>query len=132
MADIVYGTEKIRVIIWFEMRLEELMSVHRHLIFIGIQNTDPAVFIQSLDALKQCMRCQFIVMICKSDVIPRCDTLFNSSNVHQCYKYINSKRKMVLVSLMLFISYGFVVAQTAFFSREAGSRKKISLLLFET
>ena len=73
MADIVYGTEKIRVIIWFEMRLEELMSIHRHLIFIGIQNTDPAVFIQSLDALKQCMRCQFIVMICKSDVIPRCD-----------------------------------------------------------
>ena len=39
---------------------------------------------------------------------------------------------MVLVSLMLFINYGFVVAQTAFFSREAGSRKKISLLLFET
>ena len=73
MADIVYGTEKIRVVIWFEMRLEELMSIHRHLIFIGIQNTDPAVFIQSLDALKQCMRCQFIVMICKSDVIPRCD-----------------------------------------------------------
>ena len=73
MADIVYGTEKIRVVIWFEMRLEELMSIHRHLIFIRIQNTDPAVFIQSLDALKQCMWCQFIVMICKSDVIPRCD-----------------------------------------------------------
>lgn len=51
-------------------------------------------------------------------------------NIKINYKYINSKRKMV--SLMLFISYGFVVAQTAFFSREAGSRKKISLLLFET
>ena len=33
---------------------------------------------------------------------------------------------------MLFISYVFVVSQTAFFSREEGSRKKISLLLFET
>ena len=55
------------------MRVKQRTAVHIQLIFIRIQNTDPAVFIQGLDALKQCMRCQFIVMICKSDVIPRCD-----------------------------------------------------------
>ena len=32
----------------------------------------------------------------------------------------------------LFLCYGLVLIQTAFFSREPGSRKQISLILFET
>ena len=69
MTDIIYRTEQIWVIIWFKMRLEEFMPIHGHLIFIRIQNTDLSVFVQSLDTLKQCVRCKLIIMIRKSNII---------------------------------------------------------------
>ena len=45
MADIIDRTEQIRVVVRLEMRLEKLVAVHGHFIFIGIKNTDVPVFV---------------------------------------------------------------------------------------
>ena len=45
MTDVVYRTQKIRVIIRLKMRLEKLVAVHGHFIFIRIKNTDVPVFV---------------------------------------------------------------------------------------
>ena len=45
VTDIVYRTEQIRIIVRLEMRLEKLMSVHRHFILIRIKKTDCSVII---------------------------------------------------------------------------------------
>ena len=45
MADVVYRTQKIRIVIRLKMRLEKLVAIHGHFILIGIKNTDVPVFI---------------------------------------------------------------------------------------
>lgn len=44
----------------------------------------------------------------------------------------NGINKKYRIAWILFIAYIIVTFQTVFFSREAGSRKEISLVLFET
>ncbi len=44
----------------------------------------------------------------------------------------NGINKKYRIAWLLFIAYIIVTFQTVFFSREAGSRKEISLVLFET
>lgn len=56
-------------------------------------------------------------------------SFYRLNNIKINCKYINNR---TIVSWVIFISYVLVVAQTAFFSREPGSRKKVSLVLFET
>lgn len=48
------------------------------------------------------------------------------------YKLYKKEKTRILPSCILFIIYIEVLMQTAFFSRESGSRKGIDLTLFET
>ena len=73
MTDVIYCAQKIRIVVWFEMRLEEFMSIHRHLILIRIKDLHISVFIQCLHTFKQRIWCQFIIMICKRNIITRCN-----------------------------------------------------------
>ena len=72
MTDIVYCTQKINIEIRFKMRLEKLMAIHGHLVLIGIQYFDLFLLIQCLYTLKQSIRCQLIIMICKGNKISCC------------------------------------------------------------
>ena len=72
MADIIDRTQQIYVIIRFEMRLEELVSIHRHLIFIRIQHLCLRFLIQCFHTLIQRMCRQFVVVIGKYHKLTRC------------------------------------------------------------
>ena len=54
------------------MWLEELVSVHRHLIFIRIQNLRLRLLIQCFHTFIQRMCRQFIIMIGKYHKLTRC------------------------------------------------------------
>ena len=70
MADVIHGAEKIRVEIRFHMRLKKFISIHGHLIFIGIQHIRFGMFIHCFGTLKQGVWCQHIVMVCKHQILP--------------------------------------------------------------
>lgn len=63
---------KINIEVRFEMRLEEFVPVHGHLIFIGIQNLKFRILIQRFHTPEQSIRRQLIIMICKHDKISCC------------------------------------------------------------
>ena len=72
VTDVVYCTQKVDIEVRFEMRLEEFMTIHGHLIFVGIQNLDLRILIQCFHTLEQGVRCHLIIMICKYDKISGC------------------------------------------------------------
>ncbi len=68
----------------------------------------------------------FVSIVCLVLVM----SIYKIKNMKSSFRQDGHKGRILL--WLLFISYIWVVIQTAFFSREPGSRKKVSLLLFET
>lgn len=68
----------------------------------------------------------FVSIVCLMLVM----SIYKIKNMKSSFRQDGHKGR--ILSWLLFISYIWVVVQTAFFSREPGSRKKVSLLLLET
>ena len=71
MADIVHRTEKVQVKVRLHVRLEKLMTIHAHLIFIRIQDIRLRLPVNGRREFIQGIGRQHIIMIRKYKIIPR-------------------------------------------------------------
>ena len=69
MADIVDARQKVRIKIRLEMRVKQLISIHVKLVLVGIEDVAVFILIQFFRALKESVRCQAVIMICKYNEI---------------------------------------------------------------
>ena len=72
MANIIHAAKQIHVKIGFEMRLEELLSVHAHLIFIRIDHIHRRIFIQCRCKFKQRIGRDKVIMVHQHNIIALC------------------------------------------------------------
>ena len=70
MADIIYAGQKIWIKVRLKVRIEKCLSVHIQLIFIRINHIIERILIHGLDAFKQSVRRQSIIVISQHQKIP--------------------------------------------------------------